>query len=122
MHYIGLAADVTATLELISGMECGSTVNRQLMRKYESLLSNACNNYDKYNLTGDQLADLIIAGERFNLNTLLSSAIDLASKCVTFNSSRIRRYNEISVRCKLRIAQKIINLKETRPSSIDVYL
>ena len=112
LHYIGLAADVTATLELISSMEYGSPVNSNLMEKYESLLSNACKYYNRYNLTPHQLVHLIIAGERFELKTLLSSAIELASKCANFGSF-IRRYHEISDRSKLRIAEQKLRLSKS---------
>ena len=117
MHYIGLAADVTATLELISNMEYGSPVNSHLMGKYESLLLNACKYYDQYNLTLNQLVDLIIAGERFELQTLLSSAIELASKCIYFDSHI--RYHEISNSSKLKIAQQKLHLQKNEPKSMN---
>lgn len=119
MHYIGLAADVTATLELISSMEYESLVNSNLLGKYESLLSNACKYYNQYNLTLNQLVDLIIAGERFELQTLLSSAIELASKCTHFDS-HLRRYHEISDGNKLKIAQQKLYLQKHDPSSMNV--
>lgn len=121
MHYIGLAADVTATLELISSMEYESLVNRQLMGKYESLLSNACRYYNQYNLTLNQLVDLIIAGERFELQTLLSFAIELASKCTNFDSY-MGRYHEISDSSKLKIAQRKLYLQKNEPSSIKIIM
>ena len=100
-------------------MEYGSPVNRHLMGKYESLLSNACKYYDQYNLTRKHLVDLIVAGERFELQTLLSSAIELASKCKNFDTY-VQGYHEISDSNKLKIAKEKLYLQQSHLYTMDI--
>lgn len=100
-----------ATLNLVRGMECGSSGNSYLMTEIESTLTNVCKDYDKYKLTCEQLVDIIIAAERYKLQTLLSSAIELASKCTRSYWDNNPRYNEISDKTKLEIAKRSLERK-----------
>lgn len=111
-YIIGITADVTTTLDLISGMEFGSQSNNSLMRGYQTLLSDACKDYDKRKLTYDTLVEFIIVGEHFKLKILLSAAIQLASKCKTEELKSCSRYHKISDENKIKIAEQRAKYKE----------
>ena len=113
---------MTTTLDLISGMECGSQCDGQLMLRHEALLTDICKDPLKHKLTYDTLVEFIKAGERFKLQSLLSCAIELASKCKTWNLKQALKYHEISDEIKLQIAEKRSILKEDYTTSGDIRL
>lgn len=118
---IGITADVTTTLDLIRGMECGSQCNSSLMTEYQNLLSDACKDYDKHKLTYDTLVEFIIVGEHFKLKILLPAAIKLATKCKTEKLKSCSRYHKISDKNRIKIAEQRAKYKECHTYD-DVYL
>ena len=115
---IGITADVTTTLDLIRGMECGSQCNSSLMTEYQNLLSDACKDYDKHKLTYDTLVEFIIVGEHFKLKILLPAAIKLATKCKTEKLKSCSRYHKISDENRIRIAEQRAKYKEYSNSDV----
>ena len=118
---IGITADVTTTLDLIRGMECGSQCNSSLMTEYQNLLSDACKDYDKHKLTYDTLVEFIIVGEHFKLKILFPAAIQLASKCKTELLKSCSRYHKISDENRIRIAEQRAKYKEYNNSDVHLY-
>ena len=111
-YIIGITADVTTTLDLIRGMECGTQCDNPLMTEYQTLLSDACKDHGKHKLTYDTLVEFIIVGEHFKLKILLSAAIQLASKCKTEELKSCSRYHKISDENKIKIAEQRAKYKE----------
>lgn len=94
----------------------------ELMKKFERTLSDICCDYTRHKLSYKTLVDLIIAGERFDLESLLQSAIELASKCTTNNMNKCLRYREISAENKSKITGKRLYWKENYSDFKFVYL
>lgn len=66
------------------------------MKKYENQLVMACK---EKKITRSNLVEFIIAGEKYNLETLLSVAIDLASQCdITYCTGFSNISNETNVK------------------------
>lgn len=107
--YIGEFDKVLETFEFLSCMndEDGSDV----MRKYEDRLIDACNRAD---ILMKNLVDFIIAGEKLDLENLLSSAITLASKCSSSSLRIQKRYKEISEDTKNKINEKRVTFLEQK--------
>lgn len=122
-YSVGILADVSEILDWISGMEKDSRWCRgELKRRFEKTLSDVCRDYTSQKLTHSALVDLIIAGERFELDTLLQSAIELAARCTTNSMNKCLRYHEISAEIKSKITEKRLYYKENFSDLKPVYL
>lgn len=89
---------VLETLKILSGLN--DKQKTVLMKTYEESLVTAC----KYrSLATDTVVELIVAAEKFNLQSLLSNAI---TKARDHNRNSIREsslYNKMSNKSKLQI-------------------
>lgn len=73
------------------------TCRQGFMKTYENQLVMACK---EKKITRSNLVEFIIAGEKYNLKTLLSVAIDLASQCDITNCTG---FSNISNDAKVKI-------------------
>ncbi|XP_061176165.1 uncharacterized protein LOC133185122 [Saccostrea echinata] len=64
------------------------------------------------NFTRERLLDYIIAAERYKLKSLLSSAVEVASKCNSMGMKNEIKYKKISSLTKYEIDTKRLNLLE----------
>ena len=112
--FTGNAADVLATFDLITGLVVGNPEDAyELIRTYETNLVEMLTNYPE-KLTVETLVEIIIAGECFKLENLLSSAVNLAFKCNSKLLKGSKRYHQISKDTKATIDEKrVVWLKET---------
>ncbi|XP_022294919.2 uncharacterized protein LOC111105038 [Crassostrea virginica] len=102
----GNAADVLATFDLITGLVVGNPEDTHgLIRTYENKLVVMLTNYPEQ-LTVETLVEIIITGECFKLENLLSSAVNLAFMCDSKLMKGSKRYHQISKDTKATIDEK----------------
>lgn len=89
--------DFNTVLETLDLHFDEDTCREGFMKKYEDQLIMACK---EKKITRNNLVDFIIAGEKYNLKTLLSVAIDLASYCDIYNCTG---FNNISNETNVKI-------------------
>lgn len=89
------------------------------MRKYEKRLTKAC---AEAAISTNNLVEFIIAGEKLDLEKLLSSAITLASQCKSKALKNHRRYQEISEDTQNQINEKRVTFLEEKGVQYDKHL
>ena len=109
--YTGNAADVLATLDLITGLVVRNPED-ELVRNYENKLVGMLNNYSYEEFTMETLVEIIIAAECFKLEKLWSSAVKLASKCNSQQLKGRKRYHQISNDTKFKIDLERVKYKD----------
>ena len=102
--FTGNAADVLATLDLITGLVVRNPED-ELITTYESQLVGMLNKHSYDGLTMETLVEIIIAAECFKLEKLWSSAVKLASKCNSKQLKGRKRYHQISNDTRFKIDQ-----------------
>lgn len=89
--------DFNTVLETLDLHFDEDTCRQGFMKTYENQLVMACK---EKKITRSNLVEFIIAGEKYNLKTLLSVAIDLASQCDITNCTG---FSNISNDAKVKI-------------------
>lgn len=110
--FAGNTADILATLDLITGLVVRNPED-ELITTYESKLVRMLNCSDD-SITMETLVEIIIAGECFKLEKLLSAGVELASKCDSKKLKGRKRYRQISNDTKFKIDQERLVFKEKR--------
>jgi hypothetical protein len=94
--------------------------NEDEQKDYERTLVNACehatNRYHSIvsNITVEELLDIIITAERYQLKDLVSACIKLTSKCHFGNFKKCGNFNKISSSTKLRMFSERLEIFENR--------
>lgn len=91
--------DFNTVLETLDLHFDEDTYREEFMKTYANQLVMACR---EKKITRSNLVEFIIAGEKYNLKTLLSVAIDLASQCDITNCTE---YSNISNDAKVKISR-----------------
>ena len=112
--FAGNTADILATFDLITGWVVRNPED-ELITTYESQLVRMLNCTDD-SITMETLVEIIIAGECFKLEKLLSAGVALAKKCDSKKLKERKRYHLISNDIKFKIDQERIVWKEKRES------
>lgn len=89
------------------------------MRKYEKRLTKAC---AEATISTNNLVEFIIAGEKLDLEKLLSSAVTLASQCKSKALKNHTRYQEISEDTQNEINEKRVTFLEEKGLHYDKHL
>ena len=108
--FAGNTADILATLDLITGLVVRNQED-ELITTYENQLVEMLN-YQENRITMETLVEIIIAGECFKLEKLLSAGVALASKCNSKQLKGRKRYHLISKDTKFKLDQERIVWKE----------